>query len=358
MGLFDLVKGYGTGQIIWAVTNVCNAGCQFCSYTTGKGGDPVYVDREKAEQVLDILEQRNWKIISFTGGEPLLNPDIYHIITSAVKRGFITRTGSNGRLLSAEVIKKLKKTGIRNFWISIDSEDEERHNANRGITDLLAHVKKMIPLLKEEGVRVNASVPINKLVGDYPRLLDSLVEMGLDTVAFCYPMTVMEASYGGAAASHLVEYTPGELAVVLKTIMQLKAQKYRKTRIVNPRAGLADIIGMQQGKPGRYPCLGGYKYFYLDWNLTLYRCAFLSENYGNILELHPGQSFAPSSCDRCVWQCFRDPSVCYFVLESFRKAGEEIRKGSWQKAAAALGDRRNKESLAAWAGMAADRFYA
>lgn len=50
-------------------------------------------------------KKRNWRIISFTGGEPLLNPDVYKIITYAVDKGFITWTGTNGRILSKEVLR-------------------------------------------------------------------------------------------------------------------------------------------------------------------------------------------------------------------------------------------------------------
>lgn len=357
MGLGKLMHNNGPGQVIWAVTNVCNAHCEFCSYPTGKGGKAAYVDFATAKKALDVMAARNWRILSFTGGEPLLNPDIYRIISYAVELGFVTRTGTNGRVLSAEVIKKLKATGLRNFWISIDSEQEEKHDANRGIPGLIAHIRKMVPLLKAEGISVNAAVPVNKLISNYEVFLDYLHGLGLDTVAFCYPMICMEASYGGAAESSLVEFTPGELTQVLKKIKELKKNRRGRTRIINPAEGLAEIINMQEGKTSRFQCLGGYKFFYLDWNLILFKCAFLAENYGSLLDVEPGREFPPSGCSRCMWQCFRDPSVYYHLLESMGSLKKAIYQGNFRRAAGIIGDRRNLDSARAWIGLARDRFY-
>lgn len=358
MGLLNVVGNGGAGQVIWAITNVCNAKCNFCSYTTGKGGKSAYVDFSTAQKALAVLDERNWKILSFTGGEPLLNPDVYKIITQATKMGFITRTGTNGKVLSIEVIKKLKNTGLRNFWISIDSEIEERHNANRGIPDLLAHIKKMIPLLKNEGIRVNAAVPVNKLIGNYSRFFEFLTEIGLDTVAFCYPMTCMEASYGGAAPSELVFFTPAELVQVLEEIKRLKEEKYAQVRVINPRTGLSEMIRQNEARPSQFKCLGGYKFFYLDWHLTLYRCAYLAENYGHLFELDPQKTFVPQNCDQCMWQCFRDPSIYYYLLESLGKFKDSLLKGNVKDVLYFFKDEKNKACFQDWLSLVRNRFYA
>ncbi len=37
-------------------------------------------------------------------------------------------------------------------------------------------------------------------------------------------------------------------------------------------------------EPERFGCLGGHKYFYLDWNLNLYRCHFWETPMCNIYD--------------------------------------------------------------------------
>ncbi|BBB92086.1 MAG TPA: radical SAM protein [Methylomusa anaerophila] len=342
------------GQVIWAVTNLCNAGCSFCSYPKGKGGPVKHVSFDDAKKVLDLLYDKNIRIISFTGGEPLLNPDIYEIIKYASAKGFFTRTGTNGAVLNYKTIRKLKDSGVRNVWISIDSEIEKQHDSNRGIPGLMKHIRNMIPLMKEIGINVNAAAPINRLIRDYYAFAKHIRSLGLDTIAFCYPMTVMAASYGGAAASDLVELTPDELIETLGHIEKIKLSKYEGIRIVNPIAGLQEMVRFQKGNPPLFPCLGGYKFFYLDWNLTLYRCAFLSENFGNILDLGNRQ-FHPTSCNQCMWQCFRDPSILYH-LPGLIHPKEPA--NAWQLGLKNLVDKRASQSLTAWFDLIKNNFYA
>jgi MoaA/NifB/PqqE/SkfB family radical SAM enzyme len=356
MSYLKLLSAGGSGQVIWAITNACNAKCRFCSYPRGKAGAVRAVDYPTAQRVLDVLAERNWKIISFTGGDPLLHPDLYRIIRYAADHGFVTRSGTNGWLLDEKAAYHLAWSGIRNFWISIDSEDPQKHEENRGLPGLFERLRKALPVLQRNGVRVNAAVPVNKLIGDYGRLLDFLRDLGLERVAFCYPMTTMDASYGGAADSELVDFTPEELKKVLTEIISLKKGPGRK-RIINPIQGMEDIIRRQSGGKSAYPCLGGHKFFYLDWDLILYKCAFLQENYGSVLELG-NREFAYSECDRCHWQCFRDPGVFYYPLVRTGRIVADLRQGRWSQALTALADSRNWKSLSAWADLALNGFYA
>lgn len=350
-----LSKG-GSGQVIWAITNTCNARCRFCSYPRGKGGNAKFVDYPTAQRVIDVFAGRNWKIISFTGGDPLLHPELYRIIRYAADNGFITRTGTNGWLLDEAAAYRLAWSGIRNFWISIDSEDPQKHEVNRGLPGLFERLRKALPVLQKNGVQVNAAVPVNRLIGDYGRLLDFLRDLGLERVAFCYPMTAMDASYGGAADSELVQFTPEELKKILTELIRLKKGSGRK-RIINPVEGMEDIVRRQSGGSSRFPCLGGYKFFYLDWDLILYKCAFLQENYGSVMKLG-SREFAPAECDRCHWQCFRDPGVFYHPLVQTARIFTNLRQGRLVEALSAMADSRNWHSLSAWVELAANGFYA
>jgi MoaA/NifB/PqqE/SkfB family radical SAM enzyme len=349
--LKTLLSQGGTGQVIWAITNVCNAKCGFCNYPKVGNSDPRYVSYDQAKQVLDILGQRNLKVISFTGGDPLLHPELFDIIHYASQKGFITRTGTNGSPLNPVTIQKLKASGVRNVWISLDSEDAAKHDANRGIPGLTQHIREVIPLMKKAGLRVNIAAPVNKLIGNFQAFARHVRSLGLDTIAFCYPMTAMSSSYGGATESPLVEFTPTELIQALTAIKQLKTSHYQGITIVNPVAGMDEMIRFLRGEPPLFPCLGGYKFFYLDWELTLYRCAFLQETLGNILTLGNWQPKA-SSCNECMWQCFRDPSILYHLPQS-------LAQSSFLKPVTAfrsLTNQASRISASAWASMLKDNY--
>lgn len=335
-----------TGQVIWAITNVCNAKCNFCSYPKNVTSLPRHVSFDQAKQVLDELNRRNLKIISFTGGEPLLNPDVFAIIGYAVRKGFITRTGTNGSPLNPSSIAGLKVSGIRNIWISLDSEDEEKHDLNRGIPGLSRHIRAMIPLMQKQGLSVNVAAPVNKLIGDFRAFVRHVQSLGLDTIAFCYPMTSMASSYGGAAASSLVEFSPEDLVAALTQIKDLKLSAPGGIRIVNPLAGLDEMIRHARQQSSLFPCFGGHKFFYLDWDLTLYRCAYLREQFGHVLEI-TDWNFPAKPCNQCRWQCFRDPSVYYYLPQLLGLVDGENR----------FDRRKAAGSASAWFDLLKNNFY-
>src|ERR1041385_4026082 len=59
-----------------AVTNLCNATCDFCSFAYDKGlvTDRRYIDAERFGAALDILNERGIRYLTFSGGETLLHP--------------------------------------------------------------------------------------------------------------------------------------------------------------------------------------------------------------------------------------------------------------------------------------------
>jgi hypothetical protein len=69
--------------------------------------------------------------ITFTGGEPLLHPDIVELVAETRRRGAIATLNTNGLLLTPALIKQLNKAGLDYLWMSIDNAapDEASHKS-------------------------------------------------------------------------------------------------------------------------------------------------------------------------------------------------------------------------------------
>lgn len=67
--------------------------------------------------------------------------------------------------------------------------------------------------------------------------------------------------------------------------------------------------------PQMFPCLGGYRYFLLDWNLDIYCCHFWGDPICKIHEFGP-QRFIRDHCNRCMLDCYRDASVLQHIAVS------------------------------------------
>jgi hypothetical protein len=126
--------------------------------------------------------------------------------------------------------------------------------------------------------------------------------------------------------------------------------KQMKTRsgfpVVNPAESLSEMQRHLRKEPEKFGCLGGHKYFYLDWNLNLYRCHFWEKPMCNIYEFDSSKLIR-DGCTRCMIDCYRDPSVLQFVAISASDAYHNLKKGRVLAAAKNLFDRRNLTSLKA-----------
>lgn len=96
----------------------CNLACAYCN-EYDKVSDPV----PTAEMLrrIDLLAALGTGIITFSGGEPLLHPDLDALIRRIRSHGIIATLITNGYLLSPDRIRLLNRAGLEQLQISIDN---------------------------------------------------------------------------------------------------------------------------------------------------------------------------------------------------------------------------------------------
>ncbi len=139
--LAELIKNGGARQVFFAVTNRCDANCTFCGFRYSQRLSRKHVNISEAEKAIDYLANNFVRVISFTGGEPLLHPHLEQIISKASRIGILCRTGTNGISLNEKRLEALKKAGLAFIWLSIDSGIPEIHDNNRGKNGLFTFLK-------------------------------------------------------------------------------------------------------------------------------------------------------------------------------------------------------------------------
>ena len=96
----------------------CNLSCAYCN-EYDKVSNPV----PAAEMLrrIDLLAALGTGIITFSGGEPLLHPDLDEMIRRIRSHGVIATLITNGYLLTRERIQQLNRAGLEHLQISIDN---------------------------------------------------------------------------------------------------------------------------------------------------------------------------------------------------------------------------------------------
>jgi len=96
----------------------CNLSCTYCNEYDDVSKP---VNTEEMLRRVDHLARLGTTIITISGGEPLLHPELDLIIAQIRKRGMLAGMITNGYLLVPERIQKLNAAGLDHMQISIDN---------------------------------------------------------------------------------------------------------------------------------------------------------------------------------------------------------------------------------------------
>lgn len=101
----------------------CNVDCNYCpSWNNREPG----MSEDIARRSIDWLETTTCRVLAIMGGEPLVRPGLIHkIVDYASSRGFWIYMGTNGRLLTPELVDRLGDAGIAVFNLAMDAVDRK-----------------------------------------------------------------------------------------------------------------------------------------------------------------------------------------------------------------------------------------
>ncbi len=163
-------------KLIWA----CNLKCSFCSQWRAQGKPPpkpTRLDEARLLALLDDLAALGCRRVHFSGGEPVLKPDLARWVGEVVKRGMVCSMTSNGTLWTPEKADELVGAGLSTVTFSIDSHLPAVHNRMRGQElwhQTIAGVRAARKAAKRQGTRlkIRTNTVVSRLnwraLADYP----------------------------------------------------------------------------------------------------------------------------------------------------------------------------------------------
>ena len=342
----EVLNHGGPGYLQFAITNICNADCDFCGFARSKF-DPKArqsVTLQETRDVIDIAVKNRIGYLLFVGGEPMVHRDLRAMTRYSAERGIHPMICTNGGLWTEENMRGLARDGLSSVIMSIDAHDVSKHEKNRGLPDVCRKIKRANEFFHSAGIQTTASITASRLIDDYDRLPEFLETLGFKSCTFSYPLTSLASSYLSFSDSGLVNYSKDELIEVFEKIKRMKQRS--GFPVVNPAESLTEMQRHLRGEKEKFGCLGGHKYFYLDWKLDLYRCHFWEKPMCKVWEWDDSKLIR-DGCTRCMIDCYRDPSVLQFVAISASDAFNNLKKGKLLSAAKNIFDSRNLTSIKA-----------
>ena len=172
--------------VVWNCTRTCNLACRHC-YSDSDAKIYDQLSSDEARALITDAAGMGSPAFLFSGGEPLIRPDLLELIAHARSHGLPVTLSSNGTLIDDDVARKLADLEVRYVGISLDGIGEV-HDTFRGRKGAYDHAIRGIRALRKVGVKVGIRITLSP--SSVP-MLDDLFEVaeqeGIGRVC-CYHM--------------------------------------------------------------------------------------------------------------------------------------------------------------------------
>lgn len=263
--------------ISWNVTKACNLSCGHCCRDAGsKGADEL--DTAEGKALLNEIARAGFRIMVFSGGEPLLREDIFDLIEEADRLGLRPVLGTNGTLLTREIARRLKRAGCRRVGISLDSRQELIHDALRQAKGAWQKAVGAMELCREIGLEFQTHTTLTK--DNYAEVEDIFDFAAARGAAAGHVFFLI--SCGRAKAKNNLALTPSEQEIILEKI--LRCQETTTLELKPVCAPQFIRIAVEQGIPVRFNqgCLAGISYCCILPNGDVQPCPYLPLTVDNV----------------------------------------------------------------------------
>ncbi len=170
--------------VVWNITRMCNLKCVHCYNDSGVGKPSNEVSTEKAKSILDDLADFGIPSILFSGGEPLMRPDLFELIEYAVGKGLRAVISTNGTLIDKDKAKMIKDLGVSYVGISLDGMGPV-NDKFRGVEGAFERTVQGIRNCQAAGVRVGLRLTLTgQNVQDLESLFDFFDAEGIERACF------------------------------------------------------------------------------------------------------------------------------------------------------------------------------
>jgi 12,18-didecarboxysiroheme deacetylase len=170
--------------VVWNSTRRCNLRCVHC-YSESRDRDYAgELTGEEARRLIDDLADFGAPVLLFSGGEPLLRPDLFDLIAYATGRGLRAVISTNGTLIDEATVGRLRDAGLAYVGVSLDGLGEV-NDRFRGVPGAFGRALAGIRRCRDAGVKVGLRFTITRRnAGEVDGIFDLVRDERIPRVCF------------------------------------------------------------------------------------------------------------------------------------------------------------------------------
>ncbi len=277
------------------ITNVCKQNCAYC-YNKGRSGTPMDTSTiiDTGKKLIDMGVF--W--LGFTGGEPLMNPDLVRITKNLGDRCSL-KCFSTGMDLTQKLAAELRDAGLFYFSISLDHYQENVHDTIRGYQGAYRAALQAIEILKKlENVHVSVSAVFNRTMFENQDLMRFI--RFVETLDI-HELWLSESKPATASlCSDQSIITPEQRQFMVR----YQDQYNKKSKMT------LNYLNHFEGKEN-FGCNAGHKMVYVDAYGETSPCVFIPMTFGNV-KMQPVEEIVST-----MQACFPSEDCC-FINKNYR----------------------------------------
>lgn len=225
--------------VVWNLTRTCNLKCVHCYTASEARKYPDELTTEQAKAVLDDLAEFNVPAVLFSGGEPLVRPDVFELAEYARSKGLHVVLSTNGTLINRETAQRLHDLQFAYVGISLDSARPAVHDEFRGVQGAFKRTmegfRHCVNVDQKVGLRLTLT---RQTCNDLDEIFDFIDNEGINRACFYH---LCPAGRG----SELAALRPEESRAAIDTI-------FRRTKQLNEGDKTVEILTVDNHCDGPY----------------------------------------------------------------------------------------------------------
>lgn len=263
--------------ISWNSTNQCNMFCDHCYRDSGARADQELTTKE-AKALLEDIQKAGFKIMIFSGGEPLMRSDLVELVSYAKTLGLRPVLGSNGTLLTPDLAKALKKAGAMGIGISLDSMSSDKHDNLRRYQGAWKEAVEGMAICREAGLPFQ----IHTTVMDWNKSeLENITDFAVSEKAVAHHFFFLVPTGRGANIEDTSLRAADYESVISRIMKKQKTVSIELKPTCAPQfMRIADQMNLQT-RFGR-GCLAGTAYCIISPTGKVQPCAYMDMEIGDV----------------------------------------------------------------------------
>ena len=161
--------------VVWNITRRCNLSCMHCYSDSHDREYPGELRTDDGHRLLDDLASFGVPTVIFSGGEPLIRPELFELAAYAGEQGLRCVLSTNGTLITEKVARQIKEAKFSYVGISLDGIGPA-HDRVRGRKGAYDEALRGLRYCRDAGMRVGLRFTMHRQNVDQLSAIFDLLE--------------------------------------------------------------------------------------------------------------------------------------------------------------------------------------